>query len=77
MDPGPKGAPGYHWWPMYRKILDAGKSVQVLVEDNYDGVVPLLKNMGGRGIHLLCGMVSDENLADFEALARAVEPFRP
>ena len=40
------------WWPLYRKILEAGKSVQILVS-RADGVEPLLKEIGTDGVYLL------------------------
>ena len=57
------------WYPMYRKILEAGKSVQILVDD--PSLVPgLLNEIGTEGVFLLG--------YDLEggALAEMVERFR-
>jgi 5-methyltetrahydrofolate--homocysteine methyltransferase len=40
------------WWPLYRKILGAGKSLQVLVREP-EGVEALLKEIGTEGVYLL------------------------
>jgi hypothetical protein len=66
----PGGSP--EWYPMYRKILEAGKSVQVLGVEP-DEVLPLLDAIGGRGVYVLTRFDSE---ADAERLQAAVEPYR-
>ncbi|MBN8217931.1 MAG: hypothetical protein J0L75_14910 [Spirochaetes bacterium] len=61
------------WWPMYKRILDAGKSVQIIPAKKEE-VVPLLDAIGGKGVFLYVGGVQDEGEA--EAMIRAVEPYR-
>jgi hypothetical protein len=58
------------WYPMYRKILESGKSLQVLV-DNPSRIAELLNAVGTDGIYLLG--ISDE--AHAERLKREIEPF--
>jgi len=60
------------WYPMYRKILDAGKSVQA-VGVRPEEVVPLLDAVGGKGMYI---MTSFEDEAQAAMLERAVEPYR-
>jgi len=52
--PSPNVPGGGHprWYPMYRKILDAGKSVQV-VSIAPDDIIPLLDAVGGKGMYIL------------------------
>lgn len=59
--PGPADPPGDdpHWWPMYRRILAAGKSVQIL-GTTFDRVEPMLDAIGHKGVYACCS-VSDEN----------------
>ncbi len=42
------------WFEMYRKILDAGKSVQA-VGVTLDQLFPLLDAVGGKGMYICCG----------------------
>jgi hypothetical protein len=60
------------WYAMYRKILDAGKSVQA-VGVRPDEVVPLLDAIGGKGVYIMTHFSSP---SDAEALMAAVEPYR-
>lgn len=60
------------WYPVYRKILDGGKSVQAMIIDaKY--VLPLLEHVGGKGMFIIA-------LAESESEARellaAVEKYR-
>lgn len=59
--------PGGHarWYPMYRKILDAGKGVQVIGVNPGD-VKPLLDACGANGVYIMCR-------AGCESEARRVE----
>jgi len=60
------------WFEMYRRILDAGKSVQAyFVRPNE--IVPLLDAVGGKGIYIL-GIFRDE--AQVESVLKDVEQFR-
>ena len=60
------------WYDLYRRILAAGKSVQA-VGVRPEEVLPLLDAVGGHGMYI---MTSFEDLAQAEALARQVEPYR-
>ena len=60
------------WYGMYRRILDAGKSVQA-VGVKPEEVLPLLDAVGGKGMYL---MTTFESEAHAEELARQVEPYR-
>lgn len=60
------------WYPMYRKILEAGKSVQA-VGVNVEEVEPMLDAVGGKGLYIQTA-VTDE--AQVEQLLRIIEPYR-
>jgi len=60
------------WYPMYRKILEAGKSVQA-IQVTPEEVLPLLDAVGGKGMYITAPL-HDE--AHAEQLAKAVEPYR-
>ena len=60
------------WYPMYRRILDAGKSVQVIMIEP-DEVVPLLDAIGGKGVYVSTHFDSVEQA---EELGKRVEQFR-
>ncbi len=72
-NPGvPRGDDPY-WFPMYRRILEAGKSVQMVSVSQHQ-VVPMLDALGPRGLYL---MLDDITSADqLYALEKAVEPYR-
>jgi hypothetical protein len=59
------------WHEMYHRILDAGKSLQV-VQLGGNEVVPFLVIFGGAGIHLL---TSCNTMKEYEQLQKAVEPY--
>jgi hypothetical protein len=60
------------WVDLYRRILDAGKSIQAyfVVADE---IVPLLDAIGGKGVYVL-GLFANE--AEVESTLKAVEQFR-
>ena len=60
------------WYPMYRKILEAGKSVQA-IGVKPEEVEPLLDAVGGKGMYI---MTTIENEAHAENLLKLVEPYR-
>ncbi len=60
------------WYPMYRKILEAGKCVQA-IGVHPEEVLPLLDAVGGKGLYIAT-YFTDE--AQAEALLKAVEPYR-
>ena len=60
------------WYPMYRKILEAGKSVQV-VGVRAEEVGPLLNAVGGQGMYIHAHV---EDQADLDQLLRVVEGYR-
>jgi len=57
---------------MYRKILDAGKSVQA-IGVKPEQVVPLLDAVGGKGMYI---MTTARSEAEAEWLVKTVEPYR-
>lgn len=61
------------WWPMYKRILEAGKSVQILAVRK-DELKPLLDTIGGKGVFIYLQDVQDA--AEAEALSRIAEPYR-
>lgn len=67
----PKGGDP-HWFDMYRRILDAGKSVQAIAV-RPDEVVPMLDALGTRGLYM--GVTCDSP-QEFEELLEKVEAYR-
>jgi 5-methyltetrahydrofolate--homocysteine methyltransferase len=68
---GQPGGTDPEWHSLYRRILEAGKSLQVLVEDPA-GIGELLNAIGTEGIYLL----GIGERATAEALKRETAPFR-
>ena len=68
---GPRGGDP-EWYGLYRKILDAGKSLQAYLIWAEE-VVPLLDAIGGRGVYVLGLFRSEEEV---EQVSRDVEPYR-
>jgi hypothetical protein len=60
------------WYPLYRRIKDAGKSVQAILVKPEE-VVPLLDNVGPAGMYITAYC---RDAAEAEALLRAVKPYR-
>jgi hypothetical protein len=60
------------WYGLYRRILDAGKSVQAYLVWPRE-IVPLLDAVGGRGVYIL-GMF--RNRAEVDAVAQEIETYR-
>lgn len=67
----PRGADP-HWWPMYKRILAAGKSLQA-VWMSPEEVIPLLDAVGSKGVYL---MVECETADEMEELESSVAPYR-
>lgn len=72
--PSPTAPPGGspEWYDMYRKILNAHKSVQAWMLWPNE-IVPLLDAVGGKGMYILA-LFKDE--AEAESIYRSVEQFR-
>jgi hypothetical protein len=60
------------WFDLYRRILDAGKSVQVYMVWAHE-IVPVLDAIGNEGVYIL-GLFKDR--AEVESVARQIEPYR-
>jgi len=60
------------WYDLYRRILAAGKSVQVYLVRARE-IVPLLDAIGAEGVYVL-GLFRDE--AEVEQVLAGIEPFR-
>jgi hypothetical protein len=60
------------WYDLYRRILDAGKSVQAYLVWPRE-IVPLLDAVGPRGVYIL-GLF--RNQAEVEAVAKEIETYR-
>jgi len=69
---GIEGGGDPRWFEMYRKILDAGKSVQV-VGVGKEEVLPLLDAIGGKGVYVMTDFSSPN---EAETLMEKVEPYR-
>jgi hypothetical protein len=61
-----------HWYPFYRRILDAGKSVQAIGVKAHE-VEPLLDAVGPKGMYVIVDVGSD---AEEQMVVKAVEKFR-
>jgi hypothetical protein len=62
------------WWPLYRQILAAGKSVQVVAVKPAE-VAPLLNAIGTRGVYLhVDGIADPATLRELEKIVRARYP---
>ncbi len=72
--PEPTQPAGGHpcWYPLYRRIKEAGKAVQA-IQVKPEEVVPLLDNVGPDGLYVTAYC---RDAAEAEALLRAVEPYR-
>ena len=71
-DPQGPGGGDPEWYPMYRKILDAGKSVQA-IGVKPEEVAPLLDAVGGKGMYI---MTTAHSEAEAERLIKIAEPYR-
>ena len=60
------------WYDLYRRILNAGKSVQ-LVEVKPEEVIPLLDAVGGKGMFIITDAATE---AEARALIEQVEQYR-
>jgi hypothetical protein len=69
---GIEGGGNARWFDMYQRILDAGKSVQ-LVGVRQDDIVPVLDAIGGEGVYILTGFSS---VADAEDVLSRADPYR-
>jgi hypothetical protein len=64
--------PHPRWFKMYRRILEAGKSIQV-PDVRRDEIVPLLDAIGGRGVYIMTDFASER---EAEEIMAKVDPFR-
>ncbi len=71
-EPGVPGGGDPCWYPLYRRIKDAGKAVQAILVQPVE-VVPLLENVGAEGLYITA-YCSDA--AEAGELLQAVEPYR-
>ena len=69
---GIEGGGHARWYPMYKKILDAGKCVQA-IGVQVDQVKPLLDACGGAGLFI---MVRAPNQSEAQRLTDLVEKYR-
>lgn len=71
---GLEGGGHERWWPLYRRILAAGKSVQVVAVKPAE-VAPLLDAIGTRGVYLhVDGIADAATLRELETLVRRRYP---
>lgn len=69
---GIEGGGNARWFSMYRRILDAGKSIQVVRVSRHE-IVPLLDAIGGHGVYVL---TSFSTTREAEDIMRQVERYR-
>ncbi len=72
-EPTQPGGGNPRWYPLYRRIKEAGKAVQAILVEPED-VVPLLKNVGADGMYITAFC---RDAAEAEELLEAVAPYRP
>ena len=74
--PDPNVPPGGdpRWYDLYRRILDAGKSVQA-IGLKAEEVVPLLDALGGKGMYIL-GVSGIDNLEEAGKLMLTIDQYR-
>lgn len=72
--PGPQVPQGGNsrWYPMYRRILDAGKSVMALGVTKEE-VIPLLDAIGGKGVYIGTWVT---DIKEAEDIVKKVESYR-
>jgi hypothetical protein len=60
------------WFPLYKRILDAGKSVQIMGE-GVDSIEPILKAIGSKGVYIMCNYM---NAAEIDEAQRIADRWR-
>jgi len=60
------------WYPLYKRILEAGKSVQV-VGAAPDQIIPLLDAVGGKGVYIMTGF---KDRGEAETIMEKAEAYR-
>jgi len=62
--------PGTHerWFPLYKRILDAGKSVQIM-GGGVGEIEPVLKAIGGKGVYILAWFNNQQEVEQAQRLA--------
>ncbi len=60
------------WFKMYKRILDAGKSLQV-VNVTQEEILPLLDTIGSEGVYVMTSFIGT---ADAEKIMEMVQPYR-
>lgn len=71
-DPSVPSGGNSEWYDMYKRILDAGKSVQIM-DVKHEEIKPLFDAIGGKGVYIFT-TIKDE--ADAEKIANLVEEYR-
>ncbi len=69
---GIEGGGHPRWFDMYRRILAAGKSLQI-VNVSHDELIPLLDAIGGKGVNVMTTFADDR---EADAIMRQVECYR-
>lgn len=59
------------WFPLYRRIIEAGKCVQIIGAHPHE-IAPLLNAIGSQGVYLLN---TSTTLEEAEAVGRIIKPF--
>ena len=69
-EPGDRRGGDPRWFPMYKKILDAGKSVQ-LVGVKKDEIPCILDSIWGKGVYIITGCRSLEEADEISSMIEA------
>ena len=67
---GIEGGANPRWFPLYRRIIEGGKSVQIL-GGKPDEIRELLNAVGTQGLYILTGMGNDDVVAELKTVRRA------
>jgi len=65
---GNEGGGSARWFPMYKRILDAGKSVQI-IGAKLEEIPPLVKAIGTKGVYIRIFPPEDKDVAGIISLA--------
>jgi len=71
-DPNVPGGGDPHWYPMYKRILDAGKCVQA-IGIRHEEIEPLIDAVGPDGLYIMTHFQDEQSV---EKVAKIVEPYR-
>jgi len=69
---GIEGGGDKRWYELYKRVLDAGKSLQIVFPTEEE-LIPLLDEIGGKGVYIFAGIANEEHAGQ---LREKVAPYR-